>query len=177
MFIDGSVRPAQHPIPLYLELTNQSQEIFRDQRISTGKATHPQISHSTHQPLRLGSWTLSPHQLEEPFTLRLATQLTNLSGLCLKSLKPYHRRGLVKLRSCLSLRSRRKRKAWGESPRDISNHKSQPVTTSDSRLFRESFTRSRGLPLENRSFPGARAPGFMLTPASQAKKQILHSIR
>ncbi len=70
-----------------------------------------------------------------------------------------------------------KLQAWGGSPRDIENHESQPVTTGDSPLFRESFARSRGLPLENHSFPGARAPGFMLTPASQAKKQILHSIR
>jgi hypothetical protein len=41
-------------------------------------------------------------------------------------------------------------------------------------LFRAPFARIRGLRLENQSFPGAYAPGCMLTPASQAKKQILH---
>jgi hypothetical protein len=47
------------------------------------------------------------------------------------------------------------------------------VTTGDSPSFRDSFARLRGLLLENQQLPGAHAPGFTLTPASQVKKILL----
>ncbi len=55
-----------------------------------------------------------------------------MNGSCLKSRKWRDRRGLLALRSCLGLRSRRKRKAWGVSPRTFAYHDLEPAIAGDS---------------------------------------------
>ena len=73
-------------------------------------------------------------------------------------------------KSDFSLRSRRKHNAWGVSPRSVV-FKSEPAE-------RAKYQRILRLPPVSRAdetgriFPGADAPGFRLTPALQAKREI-----
>ena len=66
----------------------------------------------------------------------------------------------------LSLRSRRKHKAWGASPRIFMQQVSSP------RSGRQRWRPFHGLKYFSFYDPGAHAPGFMLTPASQAKSLL-----
>ena len=68
-----------------------------------------------------------------------------------------------------SPRSGRQHKAWGASPRDVKRIKFGARETGDSRTFKHCRP-LRGLAIEFYWDPGACAPGFMLTPASQAKR-------
>ena len=72
------------------------------------------------------------------------------------------------LRSYASLRSRRKHKAWGVSPRArvrITDEPAEAGESASSKNFRP-FSRAQKRPMFD--LPGAHAPGFMLAPASQA---------
>src|SRR5215217_2836441 len=63
----------------------------------------------------------------------------------------------------LSLRSRRKHKAWGASPRINNKESFEPADAGDS-----AAARYHGLQNTLSCDPGGCAPGFMLSPASQA---------
>jgi hypothetical protein len=68
---------------------------------------------------------------------------------------------------CLSLRSRRKHKAWGRQPQDNATQRFEPVKRATALGFRFRPLSRAG---DSKPFsPGADAPGFMLSPASQAK--------
>ena len=83
-----------------------------------------------------------------------------------------------------SLRSRRERKAWGRKPQVQKQHNFQPAKAG------ERTTKTHMIVILNRKRlppmfmgwyfrcirdPGAHAPGFMLTPAPQAKANFRHS--
>src|SRR6185295_10012844 len=75
----------------------------------------------------------------------------------------------------LSLRSRRKHKSWGVSPRDRSGINLELATARDSErqhTTNDASTRYHGLKFVMRNCPGAYAPGFTLTPALQAKRLL-----
>ena len=62
----------------------------------------------------------------------------------------------------LSLRSRRKRKAWGVSPRELCNPDVEPATAGD-RIQSVDLSLAIASSGENHvRIPGAYAPGFML---------------
>jgi hypothetical protein len=83
--------------------------------------------------------------------------LTGLQGLCENS------------ESVLSLRSRRQRKACGASPRNTIGFGSEP-SLAGKRVQAEGYRPLSRAVNHLTALPGARAPGFMLTPASQAKR-------
>jgi hypothetical protein len=71
--------------------------------------------------------------------------------------------------------SRRKRKAWGVSPRCL---RLKYAACDNGRQLSNSFTfrpHSRALKFKPH-LPGAHAPGFTLSPASQVKKRSLYEI-
>ena len=68
-----------------------------------------------------------------------------------------------------SLRSTRKHKAWGVSPRLKSKTMFQPANAGD----RTAAAHFMGWYSEFFVVPGAHAPGFMLAPAPQAKAEYL----
>ena len=72
---------------------------------------------------------------------------------------------LASRRRIFSLRSRRERKAWGVSPRFKNTTAFEPANAGD----RTAATHVHGLELKLIRDPGAHAPGFTLTPASQAQ--------
>jgi hypothetical protein len=70
----------------------------------------------------------------------------------------------------LSLRSRREHKAWGVSPREAVVLVGARVSGRQTREQRLSAVVTGCNRFDK--VPGARAPGFMLTPASQARTSI-----
>jgi hypothetical protein len=59
----------------------------------------------------------------------------------------------------------------GASAPGVCDQDMQPVITGDSSLILSPFARIRGLSNSNHGLPGAHAPGFRLSPASQVKKR------
>jgi hypothetical protein len=74
-----------------------------------------------------------------------------------------------RMRRCFSLRSGRERKAWGVSPRKLKFDTQARVSGRKTREKIEAVARYCGLRIVIRKSPGADAPGFRLTPASQAE--------
>ena len=68
----------------------------------------------------------------------------------------------------LSLRRRRKRKAWGVSPREPLEFRWSPRQRATAH-YKQRFRPLSRAQIVIRDCPGAYAPGFTLTPASQAK--------
>ena len=84
--------------------------------------------------------------------------------------------GVLDKKSVLSLRSRRKHKAWGASPRESNATDFKPAKAGDrtkgGKMLtiggRRAAAHFMGSQFNLISDPGACAPGFMLPPASQA---------